>query len=307
MKTLYTLFILTLVVLSTNVQADVRKKYIAKYKATAIEEMKKTGIPASISLAQGILESGNGMSELAVYANNHFGIKCHEWKGASYNMDDDAKDECFRKYKNADESWKDHSEFLTGRPRYAALFKLKKDDYKGWAKGLKAAGYATNPKYAELLIKIIEEEELYKYDTGKHIAADSQKETELEQESNVVAEGFSSRVEMRNGTKCIVVQEGDTYEQIASHFKVEKSKLLKYNESSAADLKANDVVYLNYKKTKIYSGSEYHVVQTGETLYSLSQKYGIKVKNLAKLNYFKITDSIVKGEKIYLTTKAKLY
>ena len=159
MKTLYTLFILTLVVLSTNVQADVRKKYIAKYKATAIEEMKKTGIPASISLAQGILESGNGMSELAVYANNHFGIKCHEWKGASYNMDDDAKDECFRKYKNADESWKDHSEFLTGRPRYAALFKLKKDDYKGWAKGLKAAGYANNPKYAELLIKIIEEEE----------------------------------------------------------------------------------------------------------------------------------------------------
>ena len=145
-------------------RAESRESYIRRYKDIAIREMERTGIPASIKLAQGILESGCGTSELAVNANNHFGIKCNDWAGATYTMDDDKRNECFRKYATAEESWIDHSEFLTSRSRYAKLFQLKTTDYKGWARGLKAAGYATNPLYAHQLIKIIEEEGLDAYD-----------------------------------------------------------------------------------------------------------------------------------------------
>lgn len=138
--------------------------YIAKFKTIAITEMNKYGIPASITLAQALLESGTGNSDLAKYANNHFGIKCTtDWKGKGYYKDDDQKDDCFRVYNNPEESFKDHSEFLK-RKRYASLFELDKDDYEGWAKGLKAAGYATNPKYPELLINIIEKYSLQQYD-----------------------------------------------------------------------------------------------------------------------------------------------
>lgn len=150
-------FISTLIFAQAGSKRISREEYINTYKDDAIEEMQRTGIPASITLAQGILESGDGNSALARYARNHFGIKCHsDWKGATFTMDDDAKDECFRKYKHALESYKDHSDFLTGRNRYAFLFELKLTDYKGWAHGLKKAGYATNPKYPKLLIDIIE-------------------------------------------------------------------------------------------------------------------------------------------------------
>ena len=164
-KSMKILVLFSLLLISFNVMADKRKEFIRKYKHIAIREMERTGIPASITLAQGILESGCGESELAVNANNHFGIKCHEtWNGDTYTMDDDTRDECFRKYKNIEQSWIDHSDFLTSRPRYAGLFSIPTTDYKAWAKGLKAAGYATNPQYANMLIKIIEEEELYKFD-----------------------------------------------------------------------------------------------------------------------------------------------
>jgi len=143
-----------------NTPAD----YISMYKNTAVKLMKKNGIPASIILAQGMLESANGNSELARHANNHFGIKCtSDWNGKTYSVDDDKKDECFRKYPNADASFKDHSEFLK-RSRYVSLFELGSEDYKGWAKGLRKAGYATNPKYPQLLINIIEKYSLYKFD-----------------------------------------------------------------------------------------------------------------------------------------------
>ncbi len=146
-------------------QLITRKEYIETYKDEAVREMLVNGIPASITLAQGILESDNGNSALARYANNHFGIKCHAgWNGPSFYQDDDAKDECFRKYYSAYRSYKDHSEFLRTRTRYASLFSLKPTDYKGWARGLKKAGYATNPKYADLLIKLIEENDLAQYD-----------------------------------------------------------------------------------------------------------------------------------------------
>ena len=140
-------------------------QYIKKYAPLAVLEMHKYDIPASITLAQGILESGNGRSQLASKSNNHFGIKCHVgWKGQKVYHDDDEKGECFRKYKFVETSYKDHSEFLSGRRRYANLFKLRKSDYKGWAKGLKKAGYATDKKYPKKIIKIIETYNLYEFD-----------------------------------------------------------------------------------------------------------------------------------------------
>jgi len=159
------LLIFSSVTFAQKNQKDKTKDYINKFKQIAIKEMNRTGIPASITLAQGILESGWGKSRLATLGNNHFGIKCHKgWKGGTMKHDDDAKDECFRTYKNAEESYKDHSEFLTGRGRYAFLFDFAKEDYKNWAKGLKKAGYATNPKYADLLIAKIEQYNLNIYD-----------------------------------------------------------------------------------------------------------------------------------------------
>ena len=140
------------------------ENYITQYSDIAMSEMRKSKIPASITLAQGILESASGRGRLAVKANNHFGIKCHGWQGAKIYHDDDRKQECFRKYKKAESSYEDHSDFLTGRKRYADLFKLKQDDYKGWARGLKKAGYATDRKYPQKLISLIERYKLYKYD-----------------------------------------------------------------------------------------------------------------------------------------------
>lgn len=148
-------------------QSKSRSQYIEEYHELAIKEMNRVGIPASITLAQGMLESGNGNSTLARKSNNHFGIKCHnDWKGKRVYHDDDRKGECFRKYKTVYQSYIDHSDFLTGKQRYASLFELKTTDYKGWAKGLKKAGYATDPKYAHRLIEIIEENNLDRFDRG---------------------------------------------------------------------------------------------------------------------------------------------
>ena len=308
MQSFIKLTLITLILISSiDSKADARKKYIEKYKATAIQEMKKTGIPASISLAQGILESGSGLSELAVYANNHFGIKCHDWTGESYTMDDDTKNECFRKYKNAHESWTDHSSFLTTRSRYATLFELKPTDYKSWAKGLKSAGYATNPKYAELLISIIEDEELYKYDTDK-INKDTT-DTQISETTDITSDNISykDRITMRNGVPCIIIQKGDNYYQIANYFGIKVDKLQKYNETESSDLFIGNAVYTKRKKRRIKEGEEIHIVKEGESLYSISQLHGIRVKNLAKQNYFELSDSLVAGEKIYLKGKAKLY
>jgi flagellum-specific peptidoglycan hydrolase FlgJ len=152
--------------LASAFASNTPEQYIALYKNDAIKEMKEYGVPASITLAQGMLESSNGNSALAVKANNHFGIKCHsDWTGDTYHMDDDEKNECFRKYPNVLDSYRDHSKFLKERSRYAALFTLKITDYKGWAEGLKAAGYATNPKYPQLLVNLIERYQLYIYDS----------------------------------------------------------------------------------------------------------------------------------------------
>jgi flagellum-specific peptidoglycan hydrolase FlgJ len=165
-------------------------EYITYFKQTAIKEMQLYDIPASITLAQGILESGSGKGRLARAANNHFGIKCHDWKGARIYHDDDKDQECFRKYKNPNQSFRDHSEFLAYRTRYASLFKLKKDDYKGWAKGLRKAGYATDPKYPQKLITLIERYELYKFDTkSKHSRSKKEKTSKTIKNRHTVKKG----------------------------------------------------------------------------------------------------------------------
>lgn len=227
-----------------------RSEYIEKYKEDAIKEMHHSGVPASITLAQGILESGDGNSPLALYANNHFGIKCHSaWQGETFIMDDDEKNECFRKYPTAYESFKDHSEFLTSRSRYAALFQLKITDYEGWAKGLKAAGYATNPKYADLLIALIEKHELNKYDNYAKVPS---KTIEKNKSSSQLAANHNKRVvKLHNKIKYTVVNKGDDAKSIAQDFDMNIRQILNYNDLNKNDkLNEGDVVYLQPKKIK---------------------------------------------------------
>lgn len=308
--------IFSLLMGSFQVMADSRKEFIRKYKNIAIREMERTGIPASITLAQGILESGCGQSELAVNANNHFGIKCHnEWQGPTYTMDDDEKDECFRKYKNPEQSWIDHSEFLTSRPRYAGLFNLKTTDYKAWAKGLKAAGYATNPQYAHLLIKIIEEEELYKYDRNiKHPTGYAPASITVEEFAESVSSqnrpgnvSYRNREEMRNGIICIEAIPGDTFNKIAGYYGIKLKKLLQYNDKTDTDLKVGDIVYLKRKKGKAARGYEFHRVKAGDNLYNISQSYGVRLKNILRFNYLDTESPLTEGEKIFLRKKADLF
>lgn len=294
------------------VQAETRQEFIRKYKHIAIKEMERTGIPASIKLAQGILESGCGGSNLATKAHNHFGIKCHEWTGETFHMDDDEMDECFRKYKNPEQSWIDHSTFLTSRPRYASLFNIPTTDYKAWAKGLKAAGYATNPIYAEKLIKIIEEEELYKFDrlitnpSNHSISAEEFAETSTPQDrpGNI---SYKKREEIRNGIICIETQDGDTFEKIALYYGIKLKKLLQYNDKVISSLEPGQIVYLKNKKSRAARGYEFHRVKEGDSLYDIAQEYGVKIKNLKKYNYMGEDSQPVEGEKIFLRRSSPLF
>lgn len=280
-----------------------RQEYIEKYKDDAIKEMHHSGIPASITLAQGILESGDGNSPLALYANNHFGIKCHStWDGETFIMDDDAKNECFRKYSSAYQSFKDHSEFLTSRSRYASLFKLKITDYEGWAKGLKSAGYATNPKYADLLISLIEKYELDKYDNYGKVPS---KTIEKNKSSSQLAKNYNKRVvKLHNKIKYTVVNKGDDANSIAKDFDMNIRQVLKYNDLNKNDeLSEGQIVYLQPKKNKV--AEEYHVVKNGETMRTISQYYGVKLKKLYKKNNLIIGTQPQVGQKVSLNSKIR--
>lgn len=265
------------------------EEYIEKFKADAITQMKEHGIPASITLAQGMLESGNGNSDLAVIANNHFGIKCHnDWKGETYIMDDDKKDECFRKYKSVNDSYHDHAMFLTKRSNYAKLFELKTTDYKAWAKGLKEAGYATDPKYPERLITIIEKYELYQYDSPAKKSKNKEnnrkeKPTHTPSKTLPQQQHEIARVGIR---KYIIVKEGDTFYSIAKEFDKDLWQLYKYNDLTEKDkLNNNDIIYLQPKKNK--GKKSIHIVQQGETMRSISQTECIKLKMLYYRNDIK--------------------
>ena len=257
--------------------------YINRYKDIAIEQMMKHHIPASITLAQGLLESGAGKSLLTVSSNNHFGIKCHnEWTGRRFYKDDDIKDDCFRVYDNARESFEDHSKFLL-RPRYQSLFSLKITDYKGWARGLKACGYATNPQYADKLIGLIELYGLYEYDYAKKY------DRFIATHSGVNTSGHyaNHRIYYRNKNYYLVANGGETFKSLAEEVGVSYRKLAKYNERDKKDvLSQGDIIYMEKKRSKaekMYKNQP-HVVKANESLYDIAQLYGIRLKYLYKKN-----------------------
>ena len=262
---------------SLGLQAQKRNKqyedYIKEYRDVAVEEMERYHIPASITLAQGLLESGAGQGTLARKSNNHFGIKCGgDWRGKTVKHDDDARNECFRVYKNAKESYRDHSKFLAGRSRYAALFKLKITDYKGWAHGLKKAGYATNPRYAYQLIDIIERYDLYKYDKKGGLKW-------MKENPN------PHQPYLANGLVYVVAREGDTWRSLSKELDISQRKLRKYNDLyKGYELQDGDIIYLEKKNRKAQKGYIVHVLRAGESMYSVSQKYGIRLKRLYKMN-----------------------
>jgi LysM repeat protein len=276
---------------------NARKAYIQKYSQIAIREMNRSRIPASIKLAQGILESGSGTSRLAQSAHNHFGIKCHDWKGATTTMDDNRRNECFRKYNSAEESWRDHSDFLTSHPRYAPLFKLDKTDYKGWARGLQAAGYATNEQYAQRLISIIEDEELHKLDRDKNAGRTTVRYRVDGGASHV---NYRQRVTRVNGIRCVQAQEGDSFEAIAAYFDIPLWKLLEYNDKRETSIRAGMNIFLKAKKNKAAKISTRHQVQEGETAYWISQKYGVKLYRILDYNYLKANEKLRVGETLFL-------
>ncbi len=260
------------------------QQYIDQYKDIAIEQMQRYHIPASITLAQGLLESGAGRSELTRNSNNHFGIKCNNnWTGRRTYHDDDAKNDCFRVYDSAYESYEDHSKFLSGNQRYRPLFQLKTTDYKGWAKGLKACGYATSPVYAEKLVEIIQLYKLYQYDSAKgydHFMAQRTKD----QNHN----GASLHtIKIFNKNYYIIARRGDTFKAIGEEVGISYRKIAKYNERNRKDqLQEGEVIWLKKKQSKApkdYKG-RLHYVRSGESMYSIAQQYGIRLKSLYKMN-----------------------
>ncbi len=263
------------------------QQYVSKWAATAVSEMRRTGIPASITLAQGMLESANGQSDLAKKANNHFGIKCHEWKGATFIADDDRKGECFRKYSSAEESYKDHSDFLRYRDRYKPLFGLQITDYKGWAYGLKQAGYATDPNYPTKLIDLIETYNLTRFDSDKGIP-----DTPYALETPVMAEAkeavrfsVTRKIYTQNKVPFVYSLAGETYSDIARSNNLFLSEVLRYNDLDKSEtLLPGSVVYLQGKKNKAARHVDKYVAEGGESLWEISQRYGVKLKKLAKMN-----------------------
>lgn len=324
----HSLLLLLLLPLSLAAQKITVEQYINTYKDIAMREMREHKIPASITLAQGILESGAGNSALARDARNHFGIKCHKgWTGKTYIMDDDEKNECFRKYKNAEESFVDHSLFLTGRNRYAGLFELDIMDYEGWAKGLKAAGYATNPKYAQLLIDRIKMYELYKYDQIVMGLL-----TEEEAEAQMLADGTEALLDQddllelayspkdrsifelvdmteekrfiyeNNKVRFVFAKEGETPEGLAKAFGIKLKKFCRYNcikHPDAVVFHSGDVVYLESLRNRNWKAKK-HVVEQGETVRDIALRYAVRPEKILKKNKLPERARLKVGQKLKL-------
>ena len=301
------------------------QKYIDKYAPLAISEMERTGVPASITLAQGLLESQYGKSELASKFNNHFGIKCHSnWKGSKTYYDDNRKGECFRVYSSAEESFKDHSDFLRYQARYASLFDLEPTDYKGWARGLKSAGYATDPAYAVKLIQLIEKFKLDDYDHGMPDRSERKSRTakasrtvkvpksphEMEKphlmDSNYKEEfsfSITRPVYEFNGVPFVYAMEGETYESIALGRGLFRKEILKFNDlRQDTRLDPGTVVYLQPKKSQAPQGLDKYIVGPDErtTLREIAQKYAVKESALRKINKFSSTYVPLEGDTILL-------
>ena len=335
----FLLFIAVLAVLtafSSPAEKSPQESYIEKYAPLAVAEMYRSGVPASITLAQGMLESGNGRSELALKSNNHFGIKCHNnWSGGRVYHDDDRKGECFRKYDHPKESYHDHSDFLRYRDRYKFLFDYRITDYKSWAYGLKKAGYATDPAYPKKLIKLIEDYDLHEYDRkpasfGKEASSDKKKKrrkdrdrtgetvirfdaedvsiepekaesdplplspTVLEQVQTLSERkreefhfSLSRQIFTQNDVPFVYSTEGDTYATIAASYNLFEREILKFNDlSSDTELLPGTVVYLRAKKKSAAKGIDKYVMEDGETLREVAQRYGVKLSCILRLNGF---------------------
>lgn len=290
------LFAVVISLVAQSYQSAQTTAYIERYHKVAIREMYLYKIPASITLAQGILESGSGRSDLAIRANNHFGIKCPgDYSGKGYYKDDDKRNECFRVYKSADESFRDHSIFLT-KSRYLELFELSITDYKGWAKGLKKAGYATNSKYPQLLMEIIEQNKLYEYDKHPERYLAEKDVTPDSRTLNVIAPNPAKKMPQNsptppalkrnkvNGIKCIQVKAGDTFYGISKRTGLTIAELKYLNEMPEDHvLQVGEYIYLEEKKKK-NKEQDRHYVREGDTWYSISQLYGIRKQNLMKMN-----------------------
>lgn len=273
-------------------------QYVNEYADDAVIDMKKTGVPASITLAQGMYESDYGNSPLAVIAKNHFGIKCHkEWTGKTYIQDDDTKDECFRKYDDVLQSYDDHSDFLKTRDRYNFLFDLPVTDYKAWATGLKKAGYATNPEYANRLIKIIEENNLQRFDVlGEAAVAElnAKKANQKVPENDPPIATTAIKYNIPTMPLCddipfAIATKGDTWFKLAKDNNISLGDIFKYNDANANSiLRDQMLVYLDSKHNR--SATESYTVKEGDTMWYISQIYGVKLKKLYRYN--KIDDKV---------------
>lgn len=296
-----------------------QEKYIQKYAPLAVKEMHRSGVPASITLAQGILESGAGLSELATKGNNHFGIKCHkDWTGKRMYLDDDRKGECFRVYKRVEDSFRDHSDFLRYRDRYKFLFDLKPTDYKGWAYGLKQAGYATDPKYPSKLIKYIEDYNLSQYDkmSAREAAKVPEPPHKIEEPVVVrpertgvsvpVSEEFSFNLDgtlySLNGVPFVYASEGQSYSSIASEHHLFKGEILRYNDLKAEEpLLPGTIVYLSPKKNKARAGLEKYIVEKdGEDFHAICQRFAVKEKAIIRKNRLTSPVTLREGDELKL-------
>ena len=275
------------------------EEYVNKFKNIAVEEKFRSGIPASITLAQGILESGSGNSRLTMEGNNHFGIKCKgSWTGKTILQDDDEKQECFRAYDSAWQSYHDHSDFLLHNSRYSFLFNLDATDYKSWAYGLKAAGYATNPAYPKMLIDYIEKYNLQKYDL---LVPDSIQKEEVKKEWK---KEISNYIEI-NETPALITTDGDTWQMIANANDMRVWQITKYNDLSDSEIcEARDTIYLKPKRR--HATTDFHTVKSGQTMKTISKIYALKLSKLYDRNLMQIGEEPAAGEKIYLNDERKI-
>lgn len=301
-----------------------REEYIDRYKHIAVEQMERYGIPASITMAQGILESDSGNSVLALSSNNHFGIKCKSnWRGDKVYHDDDAKGECFRAYPSVEASYFDHAEFLDSQPRYDSLFAYASDDYKSWARGLKAAGYATAPDYAQRLVRIIEENQLYLLDRpdGEKLYAQRyglsrdpedwfSSQSSVESHSTAMIDPDNYRVTINahegynvyatNGVHYVLAKDKDTFENIGGKFRISARNLRRFNDlkNKKAQPLPGEVVYIERKKKRWEGNARHHICREGETAYSVAQSYGIRMRSVERLNGLKKNETLEKGRQI---------
>ena len=306
------IYVITAIILSSNLFAQriSPDEYIHTYCSMAVEEMKRSGIPASVTLAQGILETECGNSDLVKKSNNHFGIKCKStWTGESVTHTDDAPNECFRKYSNPADSYKDHSDYLKTSPRYAALFQLAPSDYKGWAYGLKRAGYATNPQYPQIVISNIEKYNLQQYDNLTEQDFDNLAVNKLLSAQKPVVQNITvditaieNSIKLKNkinGLKALMAPKGTSLLVIASKANIDLGKLLEFNDLSTDGL-INDeqVIYLEKKPKQ--GNRDFYIVLQIETLYDISQNNAIQLKYLLELNNMDENQTVQKGTKIKL-------